>query len=328
MSNIHTLSSRAVRTATRALLIAAAGAAMPAWAMPDEPLTSGLQDLQQEVASDLTTAREYLAENKPQHALRAMASAMQSDDVMSSASLRNEVFSLMGKARAMRAAQSPSQQRVEKAQLALDEGNLILAERSATALLASSQATDAERSAAAEVVAEIASVRAAILPQIPDLMLAMNDDFASGQYARAKAALNAVQTSGVPLTAGQQSTVDHHMTMLYELERVNGVIDHTPYAATMLQAGVVKRRSAEPVEPAAPAVEAVVEAMEPVSQPTQDESKTTGQMDPIEMALGPPPPHHRRQHLWLSRSPNRSPSRSLRRCSPKTTPTRSARCSR
>jgi len=321
MSNIHTLSSRAVRTATRALLIAAAGAAMPAWAMPDEPLTSGLQDLQQEVASDLTTAREYLAENKPQHALRAMASAMQSDDVMSSASLRNEVFSLMGKARAMRAAQSPSQQRVEKAQLALDEGNLILAERSATALLASSQATDAERSAAAEVVAEIASVRAAILPQIPDLMLAMNDDFASGQYARAKAALNAVQTSGVPLTAGQQSTVDHHMTMLYELERVNGVIDHTPYAATMLQAGVVKRRSAEPVEPAAPAVE-------PAPPPPQHSPNPHGHMAPSAMAFGPPPPHHRRQHLWLSRSPNRSPSRSLRRCSPKTTPTRSARCSR
>ncbi|MCB1281334.1 MAG: hypothetical protein KDB18_07405, partial [Salinibacterium sp.] len=158
-------------------------------------------------------------------------------------------------------------------------------------------ATSVDRNEASAVLKEVSRVRAEIAPQIPNLLIGMTDDFSSGQYARAKAALDAVRTSGVELTAAQDAVIDQHMVMLAELERVNGVIDHTPYAATMLQAGVVKRRADEPAsEPASePAAQPTTQpASEPEANPAPARPRANGQMDPIEMALAggdqaPPP---------------------------------------
>ncbi len=300
MSNIPYLSSRAVRSATRALLVTAAataaGVAAPAWAaMPDEPQLGVPQDSAERADIALADARLYIAEERPAHALRSLAEVMRGESFMTDSARRNEVMGLLGKAKSMRSSQPASQQRVETAQIALLDGNFTVAEHNATAVLAMTDAYSADRQAASQVIADVDAQRTAIAPQIPDLLLAMSDDFSSGQYARAKAALDALQRSGIELNPAQQSSVDHYTTTLYELERVNGVIDHTPYAATMLQAGVVKRRAEEPDEPAqVPATEEPA-LEEPVAQPAPAKplTRSAGTMDPIEMALGgsttPPP---------------------------------------
>jgi type II secretory pathway component GspD/PulD (secretin) len=272
ISTFRTLRAAQSRRAVRALLAAAActafGMATPVLAFGDDPAFGGLAV--PTLHESISQARAYLADGQPQHALRALAPAMRSDALLSDAQAKNELFTLLGQARAQRDAQSVSAQKIESGQLAFADDNLIEAKRHAQAVLDTGASTTGEKNKANTLLSAIESRQQEIAPQLPSLFIGMHDDFQSGQYARAKAALDAIRMAGLPLDDGQQTAVEHYQTVLYELEQVSGVIDHRPYTASVMQAGVVKRRAGE-------------------NEPLQAEEPATGQMDPIELALGGSP---------------------------------------
>lgn len=155
---------------------------------------------------------------------------------------------------------------LQKAELAVTEGDLRLAERHASAVVGRGDAKAAEKERAQGILDAIKARRATLAPEMPGLVRQAASDFESGNYIRAKAALAAVYRSGVDLSPEDRRTVDTYQVRIVQMEQAQGrLFDADVVAAGMLQPGTV-RKQGEPAQP----------------QPAQPSSTPPGDMKPVE----------------------------------------------
>ncbi len=131
---------------------------------------------------------------------------------------------------------------LEKADIALLEGDVRSAERHAIAARDHAQATASQQRRAEELLDGASALRAELQPLAVSALAQADADFLAGRYAEAKAGFDAVYRSGARLSEDQLRSLDRTRTRIYELERERGSafeIEYTPLG--MLQPGRVER---------------------------------------------------------------------------------------
>lgn len=141
-------------------------------------------------------------------------------------------------------AADPVEMSLQKAELALSQGDLVVAERHAQAA-ASNQLDVQQRSRAEALSSGISSKRTELAPSIPNLIDSARANMDRGEYAKAKRDLTTVLRSGVELTPAQAEEVSRQQMKVVEIETSTGktlAIDD-PNAGVQLNAqpGTVRR---------------------------------------------------------------------------------------
>ncbi|MBL8763565.1 MAG: hypothetical protein JNM07_04765 [Phycisphaerae bacterium] len=163
---------------------------------------------------------------------------------------------------------------LQRAELAVEEGDLPQAERHANAALQSSGASDAAKARARDVQALVQSRRDELRPLISDMLTRAAADCDAGRYAESKSALAAVRSSGVTLSDSEQALLDTYQLRVTEQEKVVGRPFEAPiFSPAAFQPGVVKRKKVQPGESSPPAVQPVSD-QNPASRPASSQPAT------------------------------------------------------
>ncbi|MFG0253002.1 MAG: hypothetical protein ACF8NJ_09035 [Phycisphaerales bacterium JB038] len=158
---------------------------------------------------------------------------------------------------------------LQKAQLAIVNGNLRLAEKHAEAVRASRFAGIQQGRTAESLLTQIEAAREQLQPQVSSLLEEGVAAVRRGDLAAAKATFSLLYDSGVALSPQQESTLFEHYSNLLELDIEQGASLHRDRVlAAMYQPGRVVNRQDEPDEPADEPAEEPVE--EPETEPVLD----------------------------------------------------------
>ncbi|MEZ6172309.1 MAG: hypothetical protein R3B58_04975 [Phycisphaerales bacterium] len=197
-------------------IVAAAGMPVDAFDGLPEPtvMTAGLAHEQ---------ASKLLEQGKPVHALDIVRSMLlgpasdelspdQSDRLLSLATIAKEQIDQL----------SPVEVSLQRAELAMQQGDLAVAEVHASRVLETSTALRADRSRAEAVMIRVSEMRGDLEPMLTRVLSQAERDFHAGRYADAKQGFSRIRRSGITLTSGQEHTLTSYLDRLIELERVNG----------------------------------------------------------------------------------------------------------
>lgn len=183
---------------------------------------------------------------------------------------RERALRLWSEADAKVQALSPLEVSLQKADLALAEGDVKTAERHARAVLGSAAADPGRIAGARRVLADADRRRAELAPLVPEALAQAERDFLAGRYAEAKASLAMVDRSGVSLAPEEQGALAGYQTRIVDMERARGSAFDSGAMLGVMQPGVVRRRDEPaPVPPPEPAAQPPVEL--PPSQPVQEQ---------------------------------------------------------
>lgn len=141
---------------------------------------------------------------------------------------------------------------LQKAALALKQGELRVAESHANAANRSDKATPEHKARAASLALEAATMRDELAPTVAPTLTQAAADFTAGRYAEAKAGFASLLRTGAVLNQDQVAEVNRYQDRIYELERQNGrsfEVDYVPLSV-MQSAG----QSVTAIAAAAPAV--------------------------------------------------------------------------
>lgn len=190
-------------------------------------------------------AGQFLIDGKPLHA-RALLSPLAGPkgSLGLTDAQRQRVVQLMQESRRSSQALSPVRVSLDRAEIALESGDLRTALHQADAILKAGSAHDSEKLAAQAMADTARARRDAFAPQAQATLAAAIADFDAGRLAQAYAGLERVFLSGVSLPAESEARLDEYMVRLVELDRSGAT---TEASAGMLQPGVVK--PAEPPQP-------------------------------------------------------------------------------
>jgi type II secretory pathway component GspD/PulD (secretin)/tetratricopeptide (TPR) repeat protein len=166
---------------------------------------------------------------------------------------------------------------LQKADWAIQCGDLVEAERHAGAVAKKSSATKAQRERAKLATTTIEDRRTAISPAIPGRIEQAKADFEAQRYAEAKASILEVLRSGVKLSPEQSASLERQQLAIVDLENSTGHRFETASAASLgltQQPGVVRRpkKPGEPghAEPLPPSMnDQVAEPPAPAAEPAQ-----------------------------------------------------------
>ena len=179
----------------------------------------------------------------------------------------------------------PLEVSLQRAEAALEAGDLRTAEAQSAAVTRNAKATQAQLTRAAELRSQADAMKAEISMKIPAMLDSAVSEFKAGRYAEAKSALSMVRRSGASLTPAQSSLVEVYQSRIVDLEQAQGrVFDASAIAASVMQPGVVKKPEPAPAEPT-PAEPALASAEPVASQPPAEE-----QAKPAEPASAAQPP--------------------------------------
>ncbi len=182
---------------------------------------------------------------------------------------RRRAFRLWSEADARVQSLNPLEVSLQKADLALAEGDVKTAERHARAVLGSA-AADAQRIAGARrVLTDADRRRAELAPLVPEALAQAERDFLAGRYAEAKASLAMVDRSGVSLSPERRGALERYQARIVDLERSRGTVFDGDAMLGVMQPGVVRRRDDPPPPPPEPAPQPPVEL--PPAQPVQEQ---------------------------------------------------------
>ncbi len=192
---------------------------------------------------------------------------------------------------------------LQKAELAMSEGELVVAERQVLAVLGRGQLPAAQRERASAFLKQIGSAREEFKPMVADALSRASEDFKAGRYGQAKSGFAALTRTGVDLSPEQRALVTQYQMRLVDLETSqNRKFEDAPVAFGLLQPGAVRREgepapaaqdqppaqpASEPAAaqpPAAPAPAPAEPAAQPPAQPVQPVQPSGGN-DVIAMAL-------------------------------------------
>ncbi|MCC6320990.1 MAG: hypothetical protein IT438_06070 [Phycisphaerales bacterium] len=185
----------------------------------------------------------------------------------------------------------PIEVSLQRAELGVQEGDLMSAERWATQVLGKSFAGASEKNRAEAVVKTVTQRRDEVRPLIPGMIEQANKDFAAGDYAAAKSGILAVLRSGVKVDAEVARTLENQQLRIVELEAERGASFDVASAAApaMLadeQPGHV-RRPGQPAEP--PAAPAAPAAAEPPAEPAPAPAAPSEPAPAPQPEAAPPP---------------------------------------
>src|SRR5690606_14208301 len=150
----------------------------------------------------------------------------------------------------------PMEASLQRAEQALEAGDLRTAERHALAVQKNATSTSEQVERAAALARSVEQRRLELAPTIPDALAQAERDFLAGRYAQARAGFQDVERSGVRLTADQTAMLDRYQLKLVDLASEDPSIFGTPAVAGVMQPGTVRRRDEQPPAPApAPAAQ-------------------------------------------------------------------------
>jgi len=117
----------------------------------------------------------------------------------------------------------PIEVSLQRAELGVQEGDLLAAERWAKAVTGKSFSGDAEKKRAEAVLNEVISRRAELSPLVPAMIEQANTDFAAGRYGAAKSGILSVLRSGVVLDPEVSRSLENNQLKIVEIEQSRGV---------------------------------------------------------------------------------------------------------
>lgn len=181
---------------------------------------------------------------------------------------------------------------VQKASMALDDGDIRQARRQARAVANRTDAPSKTRLAAEELLARANARLEEIQPRIGEVLAKAESDFYGKRYAESKAALDMAYRSDAMLTPDQQATYDKFTLRIMEVEHQQGRMFDTAGMDAGLMAVIQPGQVRRPGEPAPapsnpapePAPEVVPIAAQPVAEPVRE--VVVAQPEPI---VVPPP---------------------------------------
>lgn len=214
-------------------------------------------------------AKQMLAANQPVAARALLLSSLE-NDATGTDPARSEAFDLLAEASKRIRTTDPLDVSLQKAQVALAEGDVRTAERQTQAVLNSTTVKPAQSSAAEALMAAVEKKRAELSTEVPAALEQARVDFDSGRFVEAKAGLKRVDRSGVKLNAEQQSILDTYQMKLVNMgDQRPGLFGETT-SAGMMQPTTVKRRddAQPPAKVDLPAAQPATPA--PAAQPAND----------------------------------------------------------
>lgn len=210
-------------------------------------------------SAELDRASTLLREGQP---VRAKQTVGRLDQSSMSDSQRERAIEILAAAERRLRTADPVDVSLEKAAIALEEGDVRAAERQAQGARQHAKATSAQKAAATDLLAKCDDLKATLAPAVSAALTQANADLAGGRFAEAKAGYDAVYRSGCRLGADELTALDAGRDRIIALESERGevfTIGYTPLG--VLQPGQVEREGAPTVavaaaaqpEPAAPA---------------------------------------------------------------------------
>jgi general secretion pathway protein D len=199
----------------------------------------------------------------------------------------------------------PIEMSVQKAELAVIEGDLLSAERQAQAVLGKSGGEIAQRERATAVVESVQTRRAEIAPLVPSMIQQARKDFQSKDYAAAKAGVLSVLKSGVEVSPELAKELQGYQLELVQLEQAGHSMSLSNSASMgMMQPGQIRRTSHEIAQasrpeplpndvaptPASQPAPASQPSQSPNAQPIQIPATQTQQAPPAIVQSGPSTP--------------------------------------
>lgn len=235
-------------------------------------------------ASPLERARALLDAGKPIAARDVLVKAFEEDPTIRISELnrgepsanREAAVELLTEANRKIRMLDPMEASLQRAEQALEAGDLRTAERHALAVQKNATSTSEQVERAAALARSVEQRRLELAPTIPDALAQAERDFLAGRYAQARAGFQYVERSGVRLTADQTAMLDRYQLKLVDLASEDPSIFGTPAVAGVMQPGTVRRRDEQPPAPA-PAPAAQPEQPQQPSQPPAGGEDLVGQ---------------------------------------------------
>ncbi|MEM1424866.1 MAG: hypothetical protein AAGH64_12805, partial [Planctomycetota bacterium] len=158
---------------------------------------------------------------------------------------------------------------IQRAELALAQGDLVRAEMHAESARRGDNATFAQRTRASEIMDEAARMRVELEPMIDGALMQAVRDFENGNYAEAKAGFGAVTRVGATLSKDDEQAVKAFQDRIIALEQERGVpfrVEYTPMGvlsgeAPQIAAAVVATTAAVQNDPMSGGIRAIAEQL-------------------------------------------------------------------
>ncbi|MBL9032196.1 MAG: hypothetical protein JNM80_10890 [Phycisphaerae bacterium] len=220
-------------------------------------------------ANPIDRAERFLAQNKPIAARMAIAEALESN--ATTIAQRSRAVSLLAEANRRANLLDSREAALQRAEAALEIGDVRTAERQASIVLKNATANTLQTERAQRLLASASARRAELAPIVGETLVQAERDFLAGRFDEARRGLSLVDRSGVTLTPAQQKTLD-----TYQLALVDRATE-APDArfAEMQPPGTVRRREEQPAQP------------EPAAQPP---AQPAAQPEPVAAQPPPTPP--------------------------------------
>ncbi|GIK19882.1 MAG: hypothetical protein DYG93_12840 [Leptolyngbya sp. PLA2] len=236
-------------------------------------------------ASDvLERVDELLKSGKPVYARHLLETLHERDGGRSlSDPERARLISLLTSSSRMIRATSEIELSLQKAELAIDTGDLRVANRHLDAIERTPSVEPSDAARASELRTKLDAKRADLAPLMAGRAGDAEQAFESGDFARAKAILTEIDRSGVDLDEASAAKVAAYRERLFDLESVSPrLIDGGALAAGAMQPGVVRRQENGTPPASQGEMQEVQPASQPAAQPSaQEEAQPAPQPEPM-----------------------------------------------
>lgn len=284
MQNCHPQTVRTLMMAA-GLVAGSSAYAAPILAQTTEPGSNDQSSVN--VKQQLEQASDLIAVSKAVKAKAILSQLATAPGVTFSDTDRAQLATLLKSAEARLKLLSSTEISLQKADLALESGDLTLADQHAKAVATSSKASALDLKHADEITGAVDGKRREIAAKAPGAIRSAVNLFDSGKFLEAKAVLETISRSGVTLTPDQQQAVEDYQGRILALAQTRGELFAS---AGMLQPGVIKPLApktpdpapATPVDPA-PAPAAPAPAAPAPAQPTATPAAAPA-ADPVDEA--------------------------------------------
>jgi type II secretory pathway component GspD/PulD (secretin) len=166
---------------------------------------------------------------------------------------RTEALELLNSIRASERSADPLEVSLQKAELGVKQGDLLLAERQANLVAGTSMSSDAQRSRASAVLDAVQTGRAEIGPRADSILAQAQSAVQAGRFAEAKSGVMTLVRSGAVLGTPQADQLEQVRMQIVQHEQSRGMIED-PQALSQADGQVLAGREPGDVRQPTPAV--------------------------------------------------------------------------
>jgi type II secretory pathway component GspD/PulD (secretin)/tetratricopeptide (TPR) repeat protein len=255
----------------------------------DEPQPSGAAAANPQAA--IQQAERLLAEGKPVAARALLIRTLdtQGDGVIRTESWRTQAMELLSRAGKQIRETEPNALSIQKAEVALTDGDVRLAERHLQAVLKSATLTPSQESQARALLGKLGARRQELGTIVPEALAQAERDFNAGNYAQARAGFSLVDRSGAALTPAQQATLDRYQLKLIQMADSRPDVFSGAASPGLMQPGVLKKRDEQPPSNTPSAPPPAPPPAPPGEQPTSPPPQPEAAPAPVALPSQPQP---------------------------------------